>query len=226
MDHLDALVMCGGRGTRLDTAREKPMVRVGGRPMVARVLDAVHESRTERTVAVGSPHTPATRAYVEEPPADAPVAVHSADYLEAPGEGYVADLAYALDRVDPPVVTVAADLPLLAGEVIDRLLGAADGESLTLCVPAALVRQLGATVDTSFSVDGRELVPTGLNVVGASDTDGDDDGSGGRDSDTDTGSGDADDGSDRETNTNLTYDARAAVNVNRQTDVQVAAALL
>ncbi|WP_394348666.1 NTP transferase domain-containing protein [Halovivax sp.] len=38
---MDTLVMCGGRGTRLDAEVEKPLFEVGDRPMIDRVLDAL-----------------------------------------------------------------------------------------------------------------------------------------------------------------------------------------
>jgi len=103
--------MCGGRGTRLDADVEKPLFAVGGRPMVDRVRDALATSRIETTYAVVSPYAPETRAHVA---GDLPL-------VETPGEGYVADLTSALERVEMPVLTVAADLPLLAGEVVDTV---------------------------------------------------------------------------------------------------------
>lgn len=157
--------MCGGRGTRLGSRVEKPLVEVCGTPMVDRVLAALAGSRAGEVHAVVSPDTPATRAHLLS---------RDCTVLDAPGEGYVADLGDALERVDPPVLTVVADLPLLASEVVDRVLDVAEGEdrhgdSLTVCVPAALKRALGASVDTSFEHEGTELVATGLNVVGGSD---------------------------------------------------------
>lgn len=176
--------MCGGRGTRLDADTEKPLFRVGGEPMIDRVLGALRDSRVETVHAVGSPHTPGTREHVPVP------------WIDAPGEGYVEDLQYALDRVEQPVVTVAADLPLLDGEILDRVLDAHTEGSLSVVVPAALKRQLGVSADTVFGEDP-ELAPTGVNVVG-------------------TGSEDS----------YLSYDARVAVNVNHSTDAAVAEAFL
>lgn len=178
--------MCGGRGTRLDAATEKPLYEVGGRPMVDRVRDALAASRVDAVYAVGSPRTPLTRDHVDLP------------YVEAPGEGYVADLQYALERVDRPVLTVAADLPLLAGDAIDAVLDEFDGASLAVRVPAALKRALGTSVDTTTTVDGREFAPTGVNVVARRDED----------------------------DAFVTTDARFAVNVNRVSDARVAEALL
>ncbi|SFK98181.1 adenosylcobinamide-phosphate guanylyltransferase [Halogranum rubrum] len=173
--------MCGGRGTRLGGDVEKPLVEVGGVPMVDRVLAALDGSRLGNVHAVVSPHAPATRDHLELELERLERHERDCTLVDAPGEGYVADLGYALelDRVETPVLTVVADLPLLDAEVVDTVLdrfdavtGDAPGDdppSLTVCVPAAVKRRLGASVDTSFDHEGRELAPTGVNVVAGSD---------------------------------------------------------
>jgi len=183
--------MCGGRGTRLGGDVEKPLVAVAGTPMVDRVRAALATSRVERVHLAVSPLAPATRDHLQA--ADARV-------VETPGEGYVADLDAALDRVGRPALTVAADLPLLTGSVVNRVLAAAksgDGvRSLTVAVPVDLKRRLGVSVDTAFDHGDRRLAPAGVNVVAGTDDD--------------------------------IYDAadpRLAVNVNRRADLQVAEAL-
>ncbi|WP_144902574.1 NTP transferase domain-containing protein [Halobellus captivus] len=234
--------MCGGRGTRLRGAddtestadREKPLVEIDGEPMLDRVVDALTASRVggsgseaDGTIhAVVSPYTPATAARARK---------RSLSVIETPGGGYVSDLRAALETIDRsgsenrPVLTVPADLPLLAPEHVDDAIDrafAAEGEgaqafaadgspdrtfeaegtgatatvppatSLTVCVPVALKRRLGASVDASFEHEGRAVEPVGLNVVA-----GDDD------------------------TVALTYDARLAVNVNRPEDRALAEAL-
>ncbi|MWV65118.1 NTP transferase domain-containing protein [Halorubrum sp. JWXQ-INN 858] len=181
--------MCGGRGTRLGGETEKPLVRVGGRPMIDRVLDALAGSRVERVVAVASPHTPATVARLDGRLADA-VAV-PLEVVVGSGEGYVADLRRGLDAVDGPAVSVVADLPLLRARDVDDVaalsVSLADGSSgpcsestspcsettsprsVSVCVPAATKRDRGVSVDTSFVHDGRTVAPAGLNVVGDGD---------------------------------------------------------
>ncbi|PSP82489.1 cobalamin biosynthesis protein CobY [Halobacteriales archaeon QS_1_68_17] len=153
---MDALVICGGKGTRLDAPVEKPLFEVCGRPMVDRVTGALAASRVDDVFAVVSSHTPVTRTHV-----DCPV-------IETPGDGYVSDLRVALDdpRVSPPVATVVSDLPLLPAAAVDRALAAHDGGSLTVAVPAALKRALGVSVDRTLDRDGTEAAPAGLNVVG------------------------------------------------------------
>ncbi|WIV68650.1 NTP transferase domain-containing protein [Natrialbaceae archaeon AArc-T1-2] len=180
--------MCGGLGTRLESDREKPLHPICGTPMVERVLAALEGSRIERIYAAVSPHAPATRAHLERE------VDGSASILETPGEGYVADLTAALesDALEPPVLTVAADLPLLASAAVDRLLARHETGSTTVCVPVALKRRLGVSVDTTLSP---HLAPTGVNVVGAPNT---------------------------QDMTHVSYDSRLAINVNRIEDTRVA----
>lgn len=185
--------MCGGRGTRLDVALEKPLVPVCGAPMVDGVLGGLATSGIDRVWAAVSPHTPETARYLAEHPL-------SPSIVETPGRGYVADLRVALDRVGTPVVTVTADLPFVAADHIKAARQRVTGierqtsPSVTVCVPASLKRHLGTSIETTINHENRAVVPTGLNVVASGD---------------------------RDVLTVLT-DPRLAVNVNRPGDRQVA----
>lgn len=179
--------MCGGAGTRLGGGVEKPLVAVDGTPMVGRVRAALAASRVEAVHLAVSPRAPETRTHLLA--ADARV-------IETPGDGYVTDLNAALARVGRPALTVAADLPLLTGSVVDRTLDAVADRSLTVAVPVDLKRRLGVSVETAFDHGGRGLAPTGLNVVAGTDDD-----------------------------IYVSDDPRLAVNVNRPADLQVAEAL-
>lgn len=177
--------MCGGRGTRLDTDVEKPLYEVAGRPLVDHVCDALADSTADAVYAAPSPETPGTRRHLAE---------RSIPCIETPGEGYVADLSAALGSVSDPVVTAAADLPLLSPAVLDRIIDSHKAGSLAVAVPAALKEALGVSYDRSFEQEGRRLVSAGLNVV-----------------------------SERgEERTVVSFDARLAVNVNRLPDGAVA----
>ncbi|WP_226480948.1 NTP transferase domain-containing protein [Natrinema amylolyticum] len=187
--------MCGGKGTRLESSREKPLHPIDGTAMVDRVLAALEASRVETISAAVSPNAPATRAHLEERDGVATI--------ETAGEGYVADLMAVLEppELEPPVLTVAADLPLLEGSVLDRIL-AVHGDSdasRTVCVPAALKRRLGVSIDSRLESDDH-LAPTGVNVVGTTD--------------------------ESTTMTDVHYDPRLAVNVNRREDARIAAGML
>ena len=181
--------MCGGRGTRLDVPVEKPLFEVAGRPMIEHVHAALADSDVDTVYAAPSPQTPETRAFLES---------RSVRCIETPGDGYVADLNAARSQVSDPVLTAAADLPLLASDLVDQVLSNHDGGSLSLAVPRALKEVLGVSYDRSFDHEGQRVVPAGINIV-------------------------ADDGEEA---THVSYDARLAVNVNRREDAAVAGEFL
>ncbi|MFB6112496.1 MAG: NTP transferase domain-containing protein [Halodesulfurarchaeum sp.] len=161
---MDALVMCGGRGTRLAEPVEKPLFEICHTPMLQHVLLALAGSRVESIVGVGSPHTPATTAaWGDIVSTVAPD--RQTRFVVAGGDGYVSDLDEALETVDRPVVTVASDLPLLESERIDRVIGTHGRGSTTVMVPLERKRELGVTIDRPTQA-GSSLVPAGLNVVG------------------------------------------------------------
>lgn len=189
---MDAVVMCGGEGSRLESSHEKPLHPIDGVAMVDRVRSALEASRVDTRYAAVSPNAPETQAHLEQ--ADGVTTV------ETDGDGYVADLVALLERpeIEPPVLTVAADLPLLSGATVDRVL-AVHGESngsQTVCVPVALKRRLGVSIDSTLEPDDH-LAPTGVNVVG--------------------------DANEPESMTHVSYDPRLAINVNRREDARVAA---
>jgi molybdopterin-guanine dinucleotide biosynthesis protein A len=145
----DAVVLAGGRGTRLGGA-DKPGLVVGRRTLLGAVVWAVTEAGASRVVVVG-PQRPASGGpgargaeqvrYTREDP---------------PGGGPVPALRRGLAEVSAPdVVLLAADLPFLRPVHVTRLLAAAAGppargaalldtsgrpQWLASCWPAAVLR--------------------------------------------------------------------------------------
>ena len=208
--------MCGGRGTRLGGDTEKPLTLIRGRSMVDRVIDATTDaSRVETVYAAVSPHANETRAHLAE-------TRPSLSIVDAPGDGYVSDLQYAVEAVGADgsaILTIAADLPLLDGDAVDmvvKVVHAVDADSLTVYVPAERKRELGVSADAATEIDGCELVPAGINVVGGddgTDADGGSGGDGGSEGDTDSA-------------VHCTDDRRLAVNVNYPSDALIAERLV
>jgi len=109
-----AVILAGGRAARLG-GRDKPQLEVGGRTMLGTVLDAV--SGAVRRIVVGPP---------QEAPADV---VFTRE--ERAGAGPVAAVRAGLAVVRTDVVAVlAADLPFLTGDLIDRLRSSLDGDGV------------------------------------------------------------------------------------------------
>ena len=60
-----ALVMAGGKGTRMDLDCEKPLIEVNSKPMISYVIEALINSEYIDNILVAvSPNTPLTSKYL------------------------------------------------------------------------------------------------------------------------------------------------------------------
>ena len=155
-----AVVMAGGKGTRMALSEEKPLLLVGGKPVVDHVISALRSAkRVNRVVVAASACTPKTAAYL---------AGRGVEVVETPAKEYVSDLAFAVKKLRLGVVlTVAADLPLLTGEVVDEVVDEyfrCGKPALAVAVPLETKRRLGMSLGYAFDFDGVQVVPAGLNV--------------------------------------------------------------
>ena len=156
-----ALVMAGGKGTRMKLREEKPMVKVGGKPMIQHVLDALRKvGEVDEIVVAVSKHTPRTAEAMER---------FSVKVLETPGKDYVSDVQYAVKKLKLNIVlTISADLPLVTNEIIDEVIECYERcgkPALVVVVPAEVRERFGLEVDYIFEEKGRRLVPTGINLI-------------------------------------------------------------
>ncbi|MDV3104507.1 NTP transferase domain-containing protein [Thermococcus waiotapuensis] len=142
------IVMAGGRSTRM--GREKPVLKVGGKPMLLRVYGEA-EKVGEAFVAL-SKNTPKTRELC---------LTEGIPFVETPGMGYVEDVGWLLQEFGP-FVSISADLPFVKASDIGSIAKAFDGEtSLTGILPLGRVpRDLKPVVYRNYAV-------VGLNTVGA-----------------------------------------------------------
>ena len=101
---------------RRDQGDPKAVVRVGGRPMVARVLDAVRGAGLHRAIAVVGHRCYDVRAAIGD-------GVEYVVQEEQLGTGHAARCAQvALEGYSGPVIIAYADIPLLIQDDISRLL--------------------------------------------------------------------------------------------------------
>ncbi|NOZ59520.1 MAG: NTP transferase domain-containing protein [Euryarchaeota archaeon] len=154
---MDALIMAGGRGSRLGIDVEKPLLSFRGRPLVEHVLSALEGAAgVERIYAATSPRNSGTTRYL---------IARGVEVLLTPGSGYVEDLRMALSALGRgPVLVAAADLPLLTPGEVEEVLGEyrrQDAPALSTMVPLSLFRRYGLTPTLTIG----ELVPAGVNVV-------------------------------------------------------------
>lgn len=105
MPSYDAIVLAGGGGRRLGGV-DKAVIRVAEKTLLERALDAV--AGASRCVVVGPPRPlpPDVVGVLEEPPGGGPVAAIAAGLAEV---------------VEPLVVVLACDMPLLSRGDVERL---------------------------------------------------------------------------------------------------------
>jgi adenosylcobinamide-phosphate guanylyltransferase len=68
-------------------------------------------------------------------------------------------------------LAIAADLPLITGEVLDRIVERYENcgkPALTVAVPIETKTRMGMSVEYSFKMDDKDVVPTGINVIDGS----------------------------------------------------------
>jgi len=191
-----ALVMAGGKGARMEHSMEKPLLKVGGMPMIEHVLGALNGAgRVDDIVVAVSENTPETARLMGE------LGVKT---LDTPGVEYHHDLGYAIKELGlDTVLTTSADLPLVDSGIIDRVLERylqAGKPALTVLVPMERKEELGTRGGYVYEIQGRRLTPAGVNVI----------------------DGRRIDGGEMEEELFIIDDARLALNVNTVRDLEIA----
>lgn len=159
-----ALVMAGGRGSRMNSDQEKPLMMVNGKPLIEHVLHALRDSSlVDKIIVATSCHTPETGAHVEN---------LGFEVLKTPGNGYVEDLSFILsqdDFKDEVLLTLTSDLPLITARIIDQVLGEYHKSStpaMSVMVPVEIFREHGLKPSLVL----QNVVPSGLNILRGNDT--------------------------------------------------------
>jgi adenosylcobinamide-phosphate guanylyltransferase len=158
---ITALIMAGGKGTRMKIAKEKPLVEVCGKPAIEYVLRALKGAKKINSVIVATTNcTPKTTKLMRQ---------SGIKVIETPGKEYVSDMGYAVQTLKLGVfLAIAADLPLVRSEILDEIVERYEQcgkPALTVAVPLETKTRLGMSVEYQFKMDGRDLVPAGINVI-------------------------------------------------------------
>ncbi|MEL7671161.1 NTP transferase domain-containing protein [Methanobacterium sp.] len=153
-----ALIMAGGKGTRMKLDVEKPLVEVNGKPLVQYVVDALKNTDKISNILVAtSKNTPRTESFLKE---------RGIDTIETPGDGYVQDLGFIISNfeLDDILLTITADLPLVNSDIISHVLEEyekSDKPAMSVLVPIHVFDGYGIKPTMIFE----NLIPSGLNVL-------------------------------------------------------------
>jgi adenosylcobinamide-phosphate guanylyltransferase len=159
-----ALVMAGGKGTRMKLAQEKPIIEVCGKPVIQYVLTALRDARKiDRIIVATTNCTPKTTQLMQQ---------LGLQIIETPGKDYVSDMGYVVQSLKLGVfLAIAADLPLVRGKMIDATVECYERcgkPALTVAVPLETKAKLGMCIEYSFKLGDKDVVPVGINVIDGS----------------------------------------------------------
>lgn len=158
-----AILMAGGKGTRLEVPCEKPLFKLRDKPLINFVIENLTASKLiDEIVIAVSPNTLETTEYLKELGGDYTI-------LDTSGEDYLTDLSYILGYFEKKssedtLLFINADLPFISTETIDYVLDyyfKSSKDALSTLVPAEIFKELG--LDYSYEFNG--CVPSGLNVL-------------------------------------------------------------
>ena len=163
---MDALVMAGGRGSRMKLPIEKPLLEINGKKLIEYVLDALEKSNNIDNIHIAvSANGPETGKWLSHRSRDFNI-------INTPGSGYVSDMVDAVKSagINGPVLMVMADLPLISSEMIDEVITkyhTIPQPALSVYNLLSVCRSKGLRPDTVFNKNGQLIVPSGLNILDA-----------------------------------------------------------
>ncbi len=158
---LTALVMAGGKATRMGSEVEKPLLEIDGVPMIQRVIDALRASRSvDRIIVAVSPWSMRVTGRARE---------LGAEVIETPGSGYENDMKIAIKQLGlADALVVSADLPFLTSAIVDGAFEAYKSRgkpALSVMCPHDVLKKLNLKPAYVFEAEGKKLVPIGLNIL-------------------------------------------------------------
>ncbi len=140
---VSVIVLAAGEGSRMRSARPKPLHLICGRPMVMHVIHAVHDLQPERTVVVvGHGAERVTKKVQEQSPEWAHVTFVEQTVQRGTGDAAMVGLsAFPGDDLDDTstVVVLPGDTPLLQRETLDALVAAHVGNEYAATLLSSVV---------------------------------------------------------------------------------------
>jgi adenosylcobinamide-phosphate guanylyltransferase len=169
-----AALMCGGRGTRMDTVieTEKPMLILKGVTLVERVLRAlIGFGQFEKIVAISSLNTPKTTIFLRNHYSSSGLI----DIVETNGISYSNDLSIVHKFKPSRVFVVSADLPLLNPKIVQDI--AVRSMPNFPCVSVVLeklfVERIGIEPSITIVIGKKEYSHSGITILDSSKVNGD-----------------------------------------------------
>ena len=156
-----ALVMAGGKGTRMNSSEEKLLLEYKN-PLAFLVIDALKNSNCfTKVIAATSSNSPNTKDTLEQT---------GVETFETKGEGYSKDLNSVLQSIEDHVFVTSADLPFLDQNIIQSIIEKFNTENIwtSFLVSTKFLNSLGMESDIVIKHENTDCVYTGISIINAS----------------------------------------------------------
>ncbi len=158
---ITALVMAGGKGSRLNISEEKPLIELAGKPLIEYVLKGLREAKSIDAIVVAvSNNTPKTSQLLSK---------MQVSTIKTPGKEYVYDMVYAIKKLKlQTVLIIGSDIPLISGKIIDLIVkkfNTCGKSALNVVVPLKTRKKLELSEAYTFDLDEKKVLPAGINII-------------------------------------------------------------
>jgi len=150
--------MAGGMGTRMNLSDEKLLLEYK-KPIILNVIDSLKNSHCfSKVIAATSPNSPNTKQVLEQ---------REIETLATPGNGYVSDLNFLLQKMDEFVFVISGDLPLLDEKIIQIVTEKFNSKNVwtSFLVSKKFLDSLGLESDLLLNSDNIDCVHTGISII-------------------------------------------------------------
>lgn len=157
-----ALIMAGGRGSRMGLPTEKPMLQFLGKPLLDWVAEAVlSATKVSEFYVITSSNTPKTEEHCNS---------KGWKVIRTDAKGYHDDLKQAVSALGwmGPVLTMPSDVPAITGPILDKVVSEFEVSGkgfLAVFVPIEKRQALGLSISSTDEYKGVWYAVSGVNVI-------------------------------------------------------------
>ncbi len=157
-----ALIMAGGKGSRMGLPVEKPMLPFLGKPLIDWVAQAISEAKNvSQFYVVTSANAPETEKHCLQ---------RGWQILHTNAKGYHNDLKQAVANagLNGPILTMPSDVPAITGQFLDKVVdefAKCGKDFLAVFVPIKSRQDLGLSISSTDEYKGVWYAVSGINVI-------------------------------------------------------------
>ncbi|HET6458892.1 MAG TPA: NTP transferase domain-containing protein [Nitrosopumilaceae archaeon] len=152
------LVMCGGKGTRMNLPQEKLLLKYKN-PVIQHVINALQESGCfSKIIGATSSNAPRTNEFLKS---------LGISTIQTEGNGYVKDLNQILHTFDEHVFVISGDMPLLDAKIIREIVQLVDIKNIwtTVLLSKNFLDSLHMKTEYLVIYNKKEYFYSGISLV-------------------------------------------------------------